>query len=256
MDSDSPATVIGTWHQAETFAAAHMVELGFDDANVTPPGADGGVDVTARGARAQVKHFANGPVGAPAVQRLIGAASGTAHGLFYSLTGYTAAAVRLAEESGTALFSYSITGDVEPWSAAGRGLVERGFVTWDTELETRARTDFIASLKIYVERAANIGGMVSEVIEDALVAAKDPEQETPAPMEDFVRAARHMKLLGHLLEGLEGSQMWSLSDLVDRTGQIEGHAHKIVTLLGVDYSEVERRTEAKVSRLKAERVTL
>ena len=70
--------------------------MGYDDAEVTGPGADGGVDVTSRRSVAQVKTETL-PVGRPALQRLHGVAMADGkEGLFFSLSGYTSQAVEWA----------------------------------------------------------------------------------------------------------------------------------------------------------------
>ncbi|MBF6359844.1 restriction endonuclease [Nocardia farcinica] len=63
---------IATPYEAEENAAVQMRSLGFSDARVTASGADGGIDVRASGADAQVKWRA-GQVGRPELQRLFGA---------------------------------------------------------------------------------------------------------------------------------------------------------------------------------------
>ena len=83
-----------------------MRTLGFADVEVTPSGPDGGLDVVARDAAAQVKHYAASPVGAPAVQQLRGATPEGAWALFYALSGYTTAAVDFADRAKVALFRY------------------------------------------------------------------------------------------------------------------------------------------------------
>lgn len=62
---------VTSWQEAELLAAAHMVDLGFSGATVTPGGADAGLDVIAHDAAAQVKYH-EGPTGRPDIQRLIG----------------------------------------------------------------------------------------------------------------------------------------------------------------------------------------
>lgn len=98
---------------AEQLAAAHMRELGFLDARVTRDGADGGLDVTATDAAAQVK-YVSAPVGSPDVQRLRGAAHGISHVLFYSASGYSSAGLKVAAESLVALFEFDETNNVRP----------------------------------------------------------------------------------------------------------------------------------------------
>jgi len=63
---------VSTWREAEEAAASHMRRMGYAGVKLTTGGADGGVDVRASGAMAQVKFEAK-PVGRPALQRLVGA---------------------------------------------------------------------------------------------------------------------------------------------------------------------------------------
>src|SRR5690606_34906785 len=87
------------YHEAaEHNAAAHMRALGYEDARATKRGADGGIDVMASGAVAQVKMHMK-PVGAPDLQRLYGARGVHHHRkmLFYSLSGYSDKAVAYAQ---------------------------------------------------------------------------------------------------------------------------------------------------------------
>nr|WP_269457948.1 restriction endonuclease [Nocardioides scoriae] len=116
--------VVSSWQEAEALAAWHMRQLGFDDAEMTPPGADGGLDVRANDAVAQVKHYAT-PIGAPVVQQLRGAAHGRGAALFYSLTGYTKAAVEYANAAAVALFTYDEGGVVRPLNHAAQTLHDR-----------------------------------------------------------------------------------------------------------------------------------
>src|SRR5690606_31303260 len=108
--------VLADWRDAEELAVWHMRRSGFPDATVTGPGADKGIDVAdpRRRAVAQVKHLGS-PVGAPDVQRLVGAGHmASEYQLFYSLSGYTRQAVEYAHGVGVSLFTYSIYGDVTP----------------------------------------------------------------------------------------------------------------------------------------------
>lgn len=100
---------------AEHNAAAWMRYLGHPRASVTAGGADGGVDVRAPGALAQVK-MRVGRVSRPEVQRLVGAA-GRNSGLalfFFSFGGYTADALAYARQSEIAAFTFMLDGDVTP----------------------------------------------------------------------------------------------------------------------------------------------
>ncbi|MCY1142666.1 restriction endonuclease [Actinoplanes sp. Pm04-4] len=111
------------WRTAEELARAHMRFLGFDDAELTSSGRDGGLDVVAQGAVAQVKMLAL-PVGAPPIQQLRGARPLTEQHLFYSTSGYTAAAITAADEIGVALFKIEAESSVQEVNAGAVTLVE------------------------------------------------------------------------------------------------------------------------------------
>jgi hypothetical protein len=117
--------VVGSWQEAEALAAWHMKQLGFDDAKLTPAGPDGGLDVLAQAAVAQVKHYTDSPIGAPAVQQLRGAGISVDWVMFYALSGYTRAALDFADSANVALFTYAVDGTVNPVSAAAKHLTER-----------------------------------------------------------------------------------------------------------------------------------
>jgi hypothetical protein len=105
-----------------------MRSLGFTDARVTASGADSGIDVIAAGAVAQVKaHQIATP--RPEVQRLKGAATGYGDVLpiFYSLSGYTAGAIKWAEGVGVALFVLESTGVARAVTREAIQLVEASY---------------------------------------------------------------------------------------------------------------------------------
>lgn len=102
-----------------------MRHWGFDDAAVTRTGPDGGIDVDASEAVAQVKFSAHA-IGGPAVQQLFGARgpdTGKAM-LFFTGTSYSAQATAYADRVGMALFTYDLLGQPSAVNAAARGLVE------------------------------------------------------------------------------------------------------------------------------------
>jgi hypothetical protein len=101
----------------------HMRSLGFLDAVVTAAGPDGGVDVVATGALAQVKHFNATPVGAPAVRQLRGAAHAGEWAIFYAASGYSTSAIAFASDATVALFSYDARGLVTPVNTHAASLV-------------------------------------------------------------------------------------------------------------------------------------
>lgn len=95
-----------TWKEAELLVWDWMRRNGYPDAQLTPAGADGGVDVSAKGAAAQVKHHAK-PVGLSYVQRLAGVANAEGKAaLFFSVSGYTSAARRWAAANNVECFVY------------------------------------------------------------------------------------------------------------------------------------------------------
>lgn len=99
-------------------AAAAMRSMGFADAQETPVGPDGGVDVRSRRAIAQVK-FRGAQTGRADVQRLVGARGREVLDLFFfTIAGYSARAVEYATEMDVALFTYDPTGALSPHSPA------------------------------------------------------------------------------------------------------------------------------------------
>jgi hypothetical protein len=92
---------------------------GWRDARVTSGGADGGIDIRARGAVAQVKRWQK-KVGRPDVQRLLGVATAErAKAIFFSSGGYSADAARFADQNGIALFTVC---PVTPCNEAAKAL--------------------------------------------------------------------------------------------------------------------------------------
>lgn len=90
----------------EEAAADWLTAWGYTNVRRTPTGPDGGADVLADEAVAQVKALML-PVGRPDIQRLRGVAHDGRAALFFSLNAYTPGAVAFAEESGVALFRFS-----------------------------------------------------------------------------------------------------------------------------------------------------
>jgi hypothetical protein len=117
---------VKSWQAAEANAAAWMRHWGFPDAGVTESGRDGGIDVRATGALAQVKREAK-PVGRPAVQNLVGARGRDAslHLFFFSLSGYSQTAFEYAAQIGIALFQYDRFGSMTGVNARARRIVDR-----------------------------------------------------------------------------------------------------------------------------------
>lgn len=119
--------LLRSWQEAERHAAAWMRYLGYPDAAVTPPGPDGGLDVVAEHAIAQVK--AEGHLtGSAVVRQLAGITVGGTHQgkttVFFSTFGYSRDAVATAEEIGVALFRFGEDGDAVAESSAAARLLE------------------------------------------------------------------------------------------------------------------------------------
>ncbi|MET8412046.1 restriction endonuclease [Streptomyces sp. NPDC005195] len=119
-----PERTIRTWQDAELAAVDHMISLGFTDARVTGAGADGGIDVIARDAIAQVKHYSQ-PIGVGFVRELRGVADSHQHLLFYASGGYTKSAQQFADERRVALFSILELGHITPLNTAAAHLSSR-----------------------------------------------------------------------------------------------------------------------------------
>jgi hypothetical protein len=114
-----------TWRVAEFRSAMFMRALGLRMVEVTPPRNDGGVDVTADGAVAQVKHQLD-PVGRPAIQALHGAAisARARFALCLARSGYSAGAVAYADAAGIALFTYDADWTFTPVNPAATKLLQ------------------------------------------------------------------------------------------------------------------------------------
>jgi hypothetical protein len=113
--------LIRTAADAEEAAAEYMRGIGFHDARRTPTGPDGGIDVLASEAVAQVKTHMR-PTGRPDLQRLHGAANGR-RTTFFSLAGYTEQAVAWAELVDMALFRFDLQGTPSAGNCSGTGAV-------------------------------------------------------------------------------------------------------------------------------------
>lgn len=111
-DRADVSTGVEAWIAAEHEAARFVRGLGFRDAEVTEAGADAGLDVVGTGVVGQVKYLSS-KVGRPDLQRLVGANTGGARMVFFSRSGYSADAVRFADEVRMALFTVELPGHFE-----------------------------------------------------------------------------------------------------------------------------------------------
>lgn len=95
-----------TWQQAEAYACVWMQANGYVDARLSPPGADGGIDITSRAAIARVKHHAEA-VSLTEMQRLFGIAQSAGKvALFFSAAGYSPKAIVWARARQLQIYSY------------------------------------------------------------------------------------------------------------------------------------------------------
>ncbi|AEE46662.1 restriction endonuclease [Cellulomonas fimi ATCC 484] len=122
-----PGRHVLTPREAEEMAAHHMRQLGHPDARTNPGrGADGGLDVTASRALAQVK-FRGGRAGRPDLQRLYGArADRTDLELwFFTGPGYSDEAVEYADRHAMVLFTFDLAGALTPANQAASDVLDR-----------------------------------------------------------------------------------------------------------------------------------
>lgn len=113
------------WADAEAAAAAWMEWFGFGSARVCGGPGDGGVDVRAQTAVAQVKDY-GAPIAVGPVRELAGAAlvEGV-DAVFFARSGYTRDAVDFADRAGIALFQFDLQGTVTASNPAARRLMFR-----------------------------------------------------------------------------------------------------------------------------------
>lgn len=122
-DDAPPDFLIRTPEDAEFVAAQWLAYWERSEVHLTPPGADGGIDIWSKDTVGQVKLMGN-RLGRPALQQLLGAA--TAQGrrpVFFSLSGYSAQALEFANANGMALFSFDRQGTPRAENRAARDLM-------------------------------------------------------------------------------------------------------------------------------------
>ncbi|BEL06211.1 hypothetical protein Q0Z83_044020 [Actinoplanes sichuanensis] len=217
------------WRTAEEIACVHMRGLGFQDAETTPPGRDGGLDVTASGAVAQVKMPAL-PVGAPAVQQLRGTRPLTANHLFYSTSGYTAAAVEAADEIGVALFRIERDGAVNEVNGHAIEVVRAGAAAGPDAVTVVSEAAMTRHVTAYADAvAARI-----------MNATKHTDQDRTH--EDQRYSGQWHRMVGYLHQALENlkerpSEFPSLRAAMIYYHHTELLAHVFFQELGVAYPE-------------------
>jgi hypothetical protein len=118
-----PSRYIADANDAEHAAAEFMQWLGFLDAQATPVGPDGGVDVWSSDAIGQVKDYGT-PIGRPEIQQHLGVAIGEGDKLpiFFARSGYTNQALEWANERDMPLYAFDLAGSFEPSNLAAQRL--------------------------------------------------------------------------------------------------------------------------------------
>lgn len=118
-----PSRYIADANDAEHAAAEFMQWLGFLDAQATPVGPDGGVDVWSSDAIGQVKDYGT-PIGRPEIQQHLGVAIGQGDKLpiFFARSGYTNQALEWANERDMPLYKFDLAGSFEPSNLAAQRL--------------------------------------------------------------------------------------------------------------------------------------
>jgi hypothetical protein len=110
-----PVAVPGeiTPNQAENYVVAWLKYLGVPDIEPTRYSQDGGIDAESQGYVVQVKHYSS-PVSVQPIRELYGVAMSLGkESCFFAQSGYTKDAVKFGEDTGMALFTYSVeTGDL------------------------------------------------------------------------------------------------------------------------------------------------
>ncbi|MDT0529136.1 restriction endonuclease [Micromonospora sp. DSM 115977] len=99
------------YREAEKMAAAWLRRFGYKDAEITPVGQDGGIDVAARGAVAQVKLWHTKRVGIGEVQRLAGLTEPGQRPFFFARSGYTKQAEAWASDPAHCVALFELEGD-------------------------------------------------------------------------------------------------------------------------------------------------
>ena len=115
-------TGVRDWQEAERLGVLLMVALGYTDAALTGPGTDGGIDVNAREACCQVKHWQSS-AGRRELQQLVGAAFGRQ--TVFLAPSFSPQAVQYAPAAEVALFTYDPTARIFATNARASLLASR-----------------------------------------------------------------------------------------------------------------------------------
>lgn len=195
-----------------------MQQLGVKGAHATPGSRDGGIDVEARRAIAQVK-WTSAQVGRADLQRLCGADRG-AKGrnrrlVFFAKTGYSPEAVKYADEAKIFLFTFTLKGKVEARNNRARKLLQgdskkfrvRDFSKYTEERTRRVKNAPVTAVDITMLAAAVlvlvamlVGG--TYLLVQGVVGLIDPT------LSAFLTSACGLVLV--LVAGFAGRALWRL----------------------------------------------
>lgn len=238
---------IHTWQDAEIFAAKHMRSLGFHDADTTQAGADGGVDVVASAAVAQVKHFQDSPVGAAPVRQLVGVAGSQRDSLFYALTGYTKQAVEFAEERQVALFTYSLAEEVSAATSTAETLLEAGVFIASAPSDSGLIRGIADDLQLRVQQALDYSQQVMiegmPIIQDRIREAP----EAPESRELYVTLMRALIMCREIGSRWGDSTSHHLPAVVSDLGRLIAASRWIARQSGIDSDELEARYSTRLA---------
>ena len=218
-----------TWQDAEHLAAEHMRSIGFVDARTTRAGADGGIDVSASDAVAQVKFHAM-PVGAPDVQRLRGAAHDVENVLFYSAAGYTPAAVAYADRARVALFGIGPWASISSENALAEQVCDSRTVA---EIDEESATLQLSAVRRVTGIQAALGAMLSNV-GDLLDASGLNADQQVAILESLDPVHELTGTFWDAVDQLDAAQLDEMSQL------LEDAVRNFAVALRVDYDSLPR----------------
>ena len=233
--------MVFSWSMAEELALAHMHQIGFVDARRSKAGADGGVDVASMNAVAQVKHLSV-PVGSPEVQRLRGAAHGIRNALFYSSSGYSAAALRVADVTGVALFDFDTSNSVIARNHVAQQLVSSAASPTSFEL-IAARTAAARDKRDEaVVLTSLLGSWFKSAAASRLTAALQRDLEDVGPfVESFLALEeRFLGTMKELVAAMESAEFDQAEGLTLRVEECAEEMESVVGAFVLDHNLAER----------------
>lgn len=230
-----------TWREAELLAGEHMRSLGLDDVSVTQPTNDQGIDISSPDGVAQVKHHLK-PVGSPDIQRLRGAAHQKRYALFYALSGYTTQAIRVADETGIALFQYDVDGHYWAINNVAIELSESGASPIYVGMGTRAREQFLQNFADYAQSTIDLATVAQE---DFIFAgqsmADNPESVTESQREALVKVLEIQDDVYAIVDRMGSGVQLEIGEALSQVARIETYASLVAEVAGLDLKDLAIR---------------